>query len=258
MMLTVRRLIEALDRDPVWTWPGVERWESSWGMGTWNPDPRTQFGDVILKCRPPRRAVRAFVKDMEARYRGRHPDIHAGPLDSPLVVEWALNEGYEIVERSMLLVHPLKGIVPDAGNTAQLATRYEDWVGFHQLEETVFGWPKQSPEVIYHEVRESSHPERTALYVVIRDGAVASAGGMTVHGDHAMLWGGQTHPEWRHRGLYRQVVAARLNHAQRLGLEWVAVSAKEDTSFPLLLRMGFHAVGLTRVLRRPSGDENKN
>jgi GNAT superfamily N-acetyltransferase len=54
----------------------------------------------------------------------------------------------------------------------------------------------------------------------------------------ASLWGGGTVPAYRHRGIYRGLVAARAALARRRGYRFVTVDA-QSTSRPILERLGF-------------------
>jgi len=69
----------------------------------------------------------------------------------------------------------------------------------------------------------------------------------TVHGP---LWlaGGVTLPSFRGRGIYRALVRARWDDAVRLGAGALVVIANVDTSYPILERLGFRAVGRVRLL----------
>jgi GNAT superfamily N-acetyltransferase len=79
--------------------------------------------------------------------------------------------------------------------------------------------------------------------VPVAEGSVRS----TVHGP---LWlaGGVTLPSFRGRGIYRALVRARWEDAVRLGARALVVYANVDTSYPILERLGFRAVGRVRVL----------
>jgi len=57
----------------------------------------------------------------------------------------------------------------------------------------------------------------------------------------ATLWAGSTTPEWRHRGVYRALVALRAEMALGRGFAVVEVEAL-PTSRPILERLGFRAV----------------
>jgi hypothetical protein len=56
--------------------------------------------------------------------------------------------------------------------------------------------------------------------------------------DFASLWGGSTLPAWRHRGIYRSVVAHRARIAADRGFRYLQVDASDDSA-PILGRLGF-------------------
>jgi GNAT superfamily N-acetyltransferase len=60
----------------------------------------------------------------------------------------------------------------------------------------------------------------------------------------ATLWGGSTLSRWRHRGLYRALVAHRARLAADRGIAYLEVDASDD-SRPILERLGFVAVTTT-------------
>jgi ribosomal protein S18 acetylase RimI-like enzyme len=62
--------------------------------------------------------------------------------------------------------------------------------------------------------------------------------------DFAGLWGGGTLAEWRGRGLYRALVAARARLAVARGYRYLQVDAL-PTSQPILTRLGFTALART-------------
>ncbi|MFF2925643.1 GNAT family N-acetyltransferase [Streptomyces celluloflavus] len=62
--------------------------------------------------------------------------------------------------------------------------------------------------------------------------------------EFASLWGGSTLPNWRGRGLYRALVAARANLAVERGFRYVQIDAL-DTSRPILARLGLLPVATT-------------
>ena len=57
----------------------------------------------------------------------------------------------------------------------------------------------------------------------------------------AGLYGGASHPDYRHRGFYRPVVYARMKAAAELGCKWVFSEAL-PTSDPILRALGFEAL----------------
>ena len=84
------------------------------------------------------------------------------------------------------------------------------------------------------------------LWVAEADGEVVSAGRLEpVPGTQvAGLWGGSTLPEWRGRGLYRALTAARARSALRRGLRYLH-SDSTAYSRPILERSGFVKVTTT-------------
>jgi len=88
------------------------------------------------------------------------------------------------------------------------------------------------------------------------DGRAVATGGVTVAGADARLWGGAVLPGARGRGLYRAVLAARLDYAHRSGATLAIVKGRVETSAPILRRAGFAAHGQERsylVDLRPAG-----
>jgi len=84
-------------------------------------------------------------------------------------------------------------------------------------------------------------PEGVSLYVAYVDGAPASFGRLELPqgSPFAGLWGGSTRAEYRGRGLYTALVAARLEEAAAKGRRYLTVDARKDTSMPILSKLGF-------------------
>jgi len=110
----------------------------------------------------------------------------------------------------------------------------------------VWGGPEPTPEQRRRDLAEASLPvaEREAFQVVAYvDDEPASAGGCTLSGDVARLWGAATRPAYRGRGCYRETVRARLELAARHGATLGLVKGRLATSGPILTRLGFTAYG---------------
>lgn len=86
-----------------------------------------------------------------------------------------------------------------------------------------------------------------ALFVVYANGSPVAMGRleMPVGRAFASLWGGGTAPPFRHRGVYRSLVAARAELAQRRGYSYLTVDARA-TSLPILKRLGFVVLTTTQ------------
>jgi GNAT superfamily N-acetyltransferase len=115
----------------------------------------------------------------------------------------------------------------------------------------VWGGPEPSAEQRARDLAEVAQPvgEREAFQVVAYvDGEPASAGGCTRAGEVARLWGAATRPQWRGRGAYRAVVAARLEVARAHGATLGLSKGLVTTSGPILTRLGFTTYGEERKL----------
>jgi hypothetical protein len=83
-------------------------------------------------------------------------------------------------------------------------------------------------------------------------GAPIAAGGMNLFPDLgvAFLWGGGTTPAARGQGAYRALIAARVQRAAERGCGCVALYAREDTSDPIVARLGFQRHGTLETWER--------
>jgi GNAT superfamily N-acetyltransferase len=84
------------------------------------------------------------------------------------------------------------------------------------------------------------------LLLAMVDGEPAGAGGLGLFPPGgATVSGGSVRPKFRGRGIYRALVAARLEIARRAGVSGLAVWGG-DMSAPILARLGFETVGWRR------------
>ncbi len=83
--------------------------------------------------------------------------------------------------------------------------------------------------------------------VLARDsaGVPAATGGLTMFPAlrFGLLWGGCTVPPARGQGIYRAVLAARIEAARAAGLERVGLYARLESSAPIVARLGFQRHG---------------
>ena len=116
-----------------------------------------------------------------------------------------------------------------------------------------FDMPDEERDAIRATLRErwaatAGDPGRWS-YLALVEGVPVAEGSVrrTVHGP---LWlaGGVTLPSFRGRGIYRALVRARWDDAVRLGAGALVVLANVQTSYPILERLGFRAVGRVRML----------
>jgi hypothetical protein len=109
-----------------------------------------------------------------------------------------------------------------------------------EVQRAVFGGGPTAPEVLERLDRMGG---LETFWVAEADGAVVSAGRLTrVEGtDFAGLWGGATLREWRGRGIYRALTAARARAALADGVRYLH-SDCSAMSRPILERSGLVAV----------------
>lgn len=85
-----------------------------------------------------------------------------------------------------------------------------------------------------------THPKRHQRFFLARaDGEPAATGGLVLLDRSAYLIGGLVLRPFRGRGLYRALVAHRLELARDLGLNVVTTQSIASTSGPILERLGF-------------------
>jgi len=83
---------------------------------------------------------------------------------------------------------------------------------------------------------------RHCLFVGYCDGMPAAAASYVPFERSAFLMGGVVLANYRGRGLYRALVQARLAHAHARGITLATSHAREDTSAPILEKIGFETV----------------
>ena len=96
--------------------------------------------------------------------------------------------------------------------------------------------------------RIAAAPDAVAVLVAEAGGTVVSAAWLVFvqpgADGFARLLGGSTQPQWRGRGIYRALVAARAQRAAARGVKYLQVDASADSA-PILRRLGFRAVTTT-------------
>lgn len=81
------------------------------------------------------------------------------------------------------------------------------------------------------------------FFLALVDGVPAGAGWATVRDEGVLINGGAVDPHFQGRGVYRELVAARLRLAREVSAAGLGVQARPDTSGPILSRFGFRTVG---------------
>lgn len=93
---------------------------------------------------------------------------------------------------------------------------------------------------------------RLPMFVARVGGRAAGSAAYLAAERSAYLMGGVVLPEFRGRGVYRALVAARLEHARRRGLALATSQAREQTAYPILAGLGFRPVCRMVALTPPA------
>lgn len=236
---------DIMDRTEPEIWPGSTPWSDRWGSFGTLPD-AAGFGAMVERTRVPADDLPGLWRDLQSRCTTR-PRFRVGPRETPGLDVWLSQAGYCLERRETVMVWDLateftasiSAVVCEVRSMADLAQVI-------RLDHGVFGDPLLDAEGLAREWGRLG-PQRRLYYVPGEDGTALSAGGVTVFSRWALLWGGETHPDHRHRGLYHQVLAARLQSLHPESTRFAAVVADDATSMPILTRLGFRAVGHATV-----------
>jgi hypothetical protein len=166
--------------------------------------------------------------------------------------------GFEHVETVEVLARPLTGDAFDHGEVSDgvevVEVRDEETLRTaSRLGADVFDWPPPTEAELAEELAQiraaAGDAWQARRYLALVDGSPAATAGATVDGDALRLWGGSTLPALRRRGAYRALVARRLADAGSTGARFAIVKAVDDTSSPILRRLGFVAYGAEHCLQ---------
>ena len=181
------------------------------------------------------------IRRVEWKTRGHD---HAPGLHEALV-----SRGFVPDEPESVMVGELSMLAQDvelpAGVVVRRITEEAEVRAMCAMQDEVFG---ESPseeyaDAILHRLRTRDDME---LWVAEVDGEIVSAGRLEpVEGsDFAGIWGGATRPEWRGKGIYRALTAARARSAIAHGKRYIN-SDSTEFSRPILERSGLVKVSTT-------------
>lgn len=184
----------------------------------------------------------AAIKAVE--WKTREHDHAPGLRDTLLCHGFRPEEPESIMigEASLLTVDvPL----PD-GVTLRQVTRAPEVHALCAMQHDVFGDRDPAQEMAHNLLLRLRRGDGMQLWVAEAGGQVVSGGRLDpVPGtDFASIWGGATRPEWRKRGIYRALTAARARSALTLGKRLLH-SDSTEYSRPILERAGLVKVSTT-------------
>lgn len=169
--------------------------------------------------------------------------------DAPGLHEALVDEGFNPDESESIMIGEAQALavevsLPD-GVRLRRVTNEGDVSAMSAMQSDVFGGPDPDP-MTRALMRRISLDDGMELWVAEADGRVVSAGRLEpVSGtDFAGIWGGATVEEWRGRGIYRALTAARARSALTVGKKFMN-SDSTEFSRPILERSGLMKVSTT-------------
>lgn len=158
--------------------------------------------------------------------------------------------GLRMTERLVVLAMPVTARLPMPSAVEVVEVRDPAGLALAgRLQSEVFGIPPPSPAALAEQLRAVTAPGAEQLvrcYVAHVDGVPVGSAGGTVDGDALRFWEGSVLPAYRGRGVYRALVARRLEDARSTTADFALVKAVDDTSAPILSRLGFTPYGEQR------------
>jgi len=198
--------------------------------------------------------IHRLVPEALAHYRA-NPEVTRvewktrGHDSVPGLHEALLEHGFVPEEPESIMIGEAQALAVDAplpeGVALRQVTAADDVRAMSALQDEVFGDPV-SVEMADAVLRRLSLEDGMELWVAEVGDRMVSAGRLEpVRGtDFAGIWGGVTRAEWRGRGIYRSLTAARARSALRMGATLIH-SDSTEFSRPILERSGLVAVSTT-------------
>jgi GNAT superfamily N-acetyltransferase len=185
------------------------------------------------------------VASVEWKTRGHDqaPGLHDALIDSGFVAEEP--ESIMIGEARLLVAD----VALPAGVTLRKIESAHDVARMCALQADVFGDPDPAPET-EATLRRLSARDGMELWIAEAGSEVISAGRLepVAGSDFAGIWGGATRPEWRGKGIYRALTAARAKAALVLGKTLIHSDSTADSK-PILEMAGLVKVSTTTPCR---------
>jgi hypothetical protein len=198
--------------------------------------------------------VRRLVREALAHY-GANPEINRvewktrGHDQAPGLHEALLENGFAAGEPESIMVGEARLLAVDValpeGVTLRRITEEADVRAMSAMADEAFGDPV-SDDIANALLRRLARKDGMELWVAEAGGRFVSGGRLEpVRGTNfAGIWGGVTLEEWRGRGIYRALTAARARSALRMGKTLIN-SDSTEYSRPILERSGLVKISTT-------------
>lgn len=176
--------------------------------------------------------------EWKTRGHDRAPGLEAALRSHGFVAEES--ESIMVGEARLLAA----AVDPPAGVTLRTVTEPGDVAAMSRMQAEVFGRSDGNWEAAM--LARLAGEVGMQLWVAEADGEIVSAGRMepVANSDFAGIWGGATRSEWRGRGIYRALTAARARSAISMGKTLIN-SDSTEYSRPILERSGLIKVSTT-------------
>jgi GNAT superfamily N-acetyltransferase len=184
------------------------------------------------------------AKNQPVEWKTRGHDLPADLTDRLTAAGFVPEERETVViAESADIVDRLQGRDKVDGVTIRRTAEEADFKRIAAMESTVWNadWSWLTDDLVRRQAT-----GLTDIFVAEADGEVVSAAWAVYKKgtDFTGLWGGSTLAEWRGKGIYKALVAARAARAVELGYKYLQVDASDDSS-PILQRLGFLPVTTT-------------
>ncbi len=259
---TADRIWAAFERG-AWVPPGATRIETNDYLLAVTPGSTPLTYVYAFRAEPPERFDEVLA-DLGARVKahgGTGARIQVTPRTRPRDLAHRLEtRGFVPLDEADLVVRELATAPAGSADPARDAARGidvrevrtdDDYRTYLRLSDEVFGNPPPPPAAeaeffaLFQRQREAGQP--SGRFLAEESGAPVGIGGGHTNGPVLYLWGGGVLPSHRHRGVYRALVAARLDAARAAGAEIAFTVARRASSGPTLERLGFRRVGAVRL-----------
>ena len=198
--------------------------------------------------------VRTLVAEAAAHFRadGGITKVEwktRGHDHAPGLHDALLEHGFVPEEPESIMIGEARALAADVplpdGVTLRQVSEEADVRAMCAMQDEVFGAPV-SDETANAILRRQALGDGMELWVAEAEGQIVTAGRLEPVADTevAGIWGGSTRPEWRGRGIYRALTAARARSALALGKTLIH-SDSTEYSRPILERYGFVKVSTT-------------
>ncbi len=170
---------------------------------------------------------------------------------APGLHEALVDNGFVPAEAESIMIGPARYLAVDVALppdvTLRRITDEADVWDMAAMVGEVFGDPEiESRQIADTLLRRMALDDGMQLWVAEAHGQMVSAGRLepTAGTEFAGIWGGATHPDWRGRGIYRALTAARARAALQMGKTLIH-SDSSEYSRPILERAGLTRVSTT-------------